>query len=274
LLLSQVPLVIPPSALAQFSKLSDVAADFAKKLQNEKPHMVAVADFTAPDGSPSNQGNYFASCVTSALTYHVKTLPVADHDAFQSALARHKLTSRDLDSPEGLSKLGVHVQVDFVITGSIDNGPGTYTIRVTVHRVPDASNMLEKTIVLKRTEFTDSLSQSFPPHMDYPVLKAETPTETLDRKYAPTCVYCPTPAYNDEARKQGIQGTIIFDVLISPEGKLVGAHPVKLLGYGLDEQAFNAIKGWRFKAAVGPDGKPVAVIVPIEVTFRLYRGLR
>jgi Gram-negative bacterial TonB protein C-terminal len=46
-------------------------------------------------------------------------------------------------------------------------------------------------------------------------------------------------------------------------------HPKKLLGYGLDEQAFNAIMGWRFKPGVDAEGKPMAVIVAIEVTFRL-----
>ena len=47
-------------------------------------------------------------------------------------------------------------------------------------------------------------------------------------------------------------------------------RPEKLAGHGLDEQAFNAIKQWRFAPATSTtDGKPVAIIVPVEVTFRL-----
>jgi protein TonB len=45
---------------------------------------------------------------------------------------------------------------------------------------------------------------------------------------------------------------------------------VKGPGLGLEEKAIEAVKGWKFKPAVGPSGKPVATIVPIEVTFRLY----
>jgi outer membrane biosynthesis protein TonB len=38
----------------------------------------------------------------------------------------------------------------------------------------------------------------------------------------------------------------------------------------LDEQAFYAIKKWKFRPAKNKDGTSVAVIVPVEVTFRLY----
>jgi TonB family protein len=38
----------------------------------------------------------------------------------------------------------------------------------------------------------------------------------------------------------------------------------------LDEQAFEAIKKWRFKPATGSDGTPTPAIVSVEVTFRLY----
>jgi TonB family protein len=43
-----------------------------------------------------------------------------------------------------------------------------------------------------------------------------------------------------------------------------------LLGYGLDEEAYNTIKKWKFKPATEKDGTPVAAVVPVEVTFRLY----
>jgi outer membrane biosynthesis protein TonB len=43
---------------------------------------------------------------------------------------------------------------------------------------------------------------------------------------------------------------------------------VKLLGYGLDEKAFEAIKSWKFRPAT-KDGSPVSVVVAIEVSFQL-----
>ena len=43
---------------------------------------------------------------------------------------------------------------------------------------------------------------------------------------------------------------------------------VRPLGLGLDEKAIEAIKKWRFRPGV-KNGKPVAVLVTIEVNFRL-----
>jgi periplasmic protein TonB len=86
----------------------------------------------------------------------------------------------------------------------------------------------------------------------------------------PVCLYCPIPQYSDEARKAKYQGTVVLQVTITTDGKAVNISVVKSPGLGLDEKAIEAVKTWRFKPAVGPSGKSVATIVPIEVTFRLY----
>jgi TonB family protein len=39
---------------------------------------------------------------------------------------------------------------------------------------------------------------------------------------------------------------------------------------GLAVKAIEAVRKWRFKPATDKEGKPVSVLVPIEVTFRLY----
>jgi protein TonB len=86
----------------------------------------------------------------------------------------------------------------------------------------------------------------------------------------PVCLYCPIPQYSDEARKAKYQGTVVLQVTITTDGRAVNISVVKGPGLGLEEKAIEAVKGWKFKPAVGPGGKPVATIVPIEVTFRLY----
>lgn len=85
----------------------------------------------------------------------------------------------------------------------------------------------------------------------------------------PECVYCPSPAYSDEAVKAKYQGVVLLRVVINPEGKAISAQIVKGLGLGLDEKALEAVRGWRFRPAYGPDRKAAAVSTLVEVTFRL-----
>jgi|SRR6266478_429299 len=86
----------------------------------------------------------------------------------------------------------------------------------------------------------------------------------------PVCIYCPTPQYSDEARKAKYQGTVVLQITVTLDGRAVNISVVKSPGLGLEEKAIEAVKTWKFKPAVGPSGKAVPVIVPIEVTFRLY----
>jgi periplasmic protein TonB len=86
----------------------------------------------------------------------------------------------------------------------------------------------------------------------------------------PVCLYCPIPQYSDEARKAKYQGTVVLQVTITPDGRAVNITVLKSPGLGLDEKAMEAVKTWKFKPAAGPNGRVVATIVPIEVTFRLY----
>jgi len=85
----------------------------------------------------------------------------------------------------------------------------------------------------------------------------------------PSCAYCPDPKYSEEARKAKYQGTVVLQAVITPDGRAIEIQVVKGPGLGLEEKAVEAVKQWRFKPAVGPGGKAVAVVVPIEVTFRL-----
>ena len=86
----------------------------------------------------------------------------------------------------------------------------------------------------------------------------------------PVCVYCPRAEYTEEARKARYQGTVLIEVTILPDGRVTDARVVRGLGMGLDEKALEAVRQYRFKPVIGPGGRPVAVDLTVEVTFRLF----
>ena len=85
----------------------------------------------------------------------------------------------------------------------------------------------------------------------------------------PACVYCPNPDYTDEARAAKFNGTVILQVVVTAEGRAENISVVRKAGYGLEQNAMETVRKWRFRPAKGPDGNPVPTTVPIEVTFRI-----
>ncbi len=87
---------------------------------------------------------------------------------------------------------------------------------------------------------------------------------------SPMCIYCPQPEYSDEARKAKYQGTVLLDVTVTADGRVIAPVVIKGPGLGLEEKALAQVKNWKMRPAVGPSGKPVNCRVQIEVTFHLY----
>jgi len=87
---------------------------------------------------------------------------------------------------------------------------------------------------------------------------------------SPMCIYCPQPEYSDEARKAKYQGTVLLDVTVTADGRVLNPQVLKGPGLGLEEKAMAQVKNWKMRPAVGPSGKPVNCRVQIEVTFHLY----
>jgi TonB family protein len=86
---------------------------------------------------------------------------------------------------------------------------------------------------------------------------------------APKPIYSPDPEYSEEARKAKYQGVCILWLVVGPDGRPREIKVLRSLGLGLDEKAIEAVKSWKFEPAL-KDGKPVAVQINVEVSFRLY----
>lgn len=84
------------------------------------------------------------------------------------------------------------------------------------------------------------------------------------------CLHCPEPPYTDEARKAKLQGNVTLRVLIGADGRAERVQLVKGLGLGLDEQALQAVRSWRFVPARDARRQPVPTWITIETRFQLF----
>ena len=78
------------------------------------------------------------------------------------------------------------------------------------------------------------------------------------------------PGYTAAAMKAKITGAVSLSVVIEADGTVGEVSVTKSLDtvHGMDHQAVEAAKQWRFKPGM-KDGKPVAVRVDITMTFTL-----
>jgi beta-N-acetylhexosaminidase len=86
----------------------------------------------------------------------------------------------------------------------------------------------------------------------------------------PSIVKQTRPAFSREAKQAGIAGTVVLECVVLPDGTVGDVRVIRSVDktYGLDDQAVKAAKQWRFRPGT-KDGKPVPVLVTLEMTFTL-----
>jgi TonB family protein len=78
----------------------------------------------------------------------------------------------------------------------------------------------------------------------------------------------PTPQYTEEARKLGLEGEVLVQVVFPATGPVQVVRVIKGLGHGLDEAAMHAAEQIRFKPAQ-QDGKPVDFPATVHIVFQI-----
>lgn len=74
--------------------------------------------------------------------------------------------------------------------------------------------------------------------------------------------------YTEEARRAGIQGEVLLEIVVRRDGTVGDVRVLRGLGDGLERRAIDAVRQWRFSPARRL-GSPVDVIVEVSVEFRL-----
>ena len=85
---------------------------------------------------------------------------------------------------------------------------------------------------------------------------------------APSIVYRVEPTYSEEARKAKYQGVVVLSAIVRKDGTIEILKVVRGLGLGLDENAIQALKQWKFRPGM-KNGVAVDVALNIEVNFSL-----
>ena len=86
---------------------------------------------------------------------------------------------------------------------------------------------------------------------------------------APVPIYAPDAEFSDEARRNRYQDICLISIIVDTHGNPQNPRVIQRLGMGLDEKALDAIRRYKFKPGT-KDGKPVPVLMTIEVDFHMF----
>jgi protein TonB len=76
------------------------------------------------------------------------------------------------------------------------------------------------------------------------------------------------PDYSDDARRRGITGDVILEIVVRRDGLVGDVKVLQGLSGGLNERAMQAVRQWRF-APARRQGTPVDVVVEVAVEFKI-----
>ena len=86
----------------------------------------------------------------------------------------------------------------------------------------------------------------------------------------PIPVRRPPPAYTAEAMRARLQGIVVLNCVVRPDGRCSDIRIMKSLDmvFGLDQQAIASAREWRFQPGTRM-GEPVSVLVTLEIGFTI-----
>ena len=86
---------------------------------------------------------------------------------------------------------------------------------------------------------------------------------------APQLIHSVEPEFTDDARKSNFQGDVSIKLIVDSLGNPQDVRLMSHLGMGLDQKAIEAVKQYKFRAAMYQD-HPVSVQIVIDVAFHLH----
>lgn len=276
--LLQSQLQLSPEQQAELHALASRVLKHADAAGCKKSCTILVANFTGETGTTSTLSMQLAEEVSAQLASQVGGgIQIASRRNLQHYLEKERIASKLLEDDNAARWLATENGATVVLVGYLKVGLSEATLLVQLLDTKDfaARNAAAKTrieeAVLHDIGNLGGLEPTEPFAESPKELAGEVP-ERLERPetgaVAPHCAQR-DPDYTDAARRVKFKGSVVLQAAFSKEGQVVAVQPLKGAPYGLNQSAERAVRQWKCQPAT-KDGQPVAILLPIESTFRIF----
>lgn len=229
---------------------------------------IAVANFIFTGKGVTPFGIQLADLLSAELSEN--DFQVVDRTKVQNLMRWEQLSPDSLQSVNVARWLEIELKADMIVSADLDRvDDKTVEFSARVLRVGEKTKGLSVKgklhIDLSRVDLSSSADLNGPPSPGK-TFKGES-LYAAGTGLMPSCFYMPNPPYTEEARQSHISGVILVEAIVGSDGRLSNMRIIRGLP-GLNEATLKTMATWRCKAPVH-EGKPVPVVTPFEVNFRL-----
>jgi TonB family protein len=281
---AQEPQNVLSLSAEQQSSISSFALSIQQEIRKEdcagNGCEILVVDFALLSGETCSTCALLADSLAKTLSELPGGPNVISRTTLSSFLNEERIPSKILNQPEALAWVAHQLHASRLVFGTIrteeelllarahllkDEGPGQkphvskeISVKIPLGNLADG---------LSARESYQSLPKREPSEAQLPnpfTAQGKGPGVAL-----PTCFYMPNPPYTDSARAAKLSGKILLEAIITTDGRVISPRIINGLPMGLNELCLKSLQTWRCKPAM-QNGVPVPVLIPFEVTFRLY----
>jgi TonB family protein len=264
--------------------VSALAQMIQKELLKEKCAgancQVLVVNLALPSGQTCSACVLLSDSLAKTLGELPDAPTVITRTSFSSFMDRERISYKFLKDREAMKWIGHQFHATDVVFGEVkpENDSLRLNTQVLQFKGKGDSTRTSKEINVEMPlgNLADGLSarESFEPlaKRDLSLVNARPLDASLTAQKntkLPACFSMPNPRYTQAARDAKFSGSLIVEGIVTRQGKVIEHRIVRGLPFGLNESSIETLSTWRCDPAV-QDGVPIAVLVPFEVTFRLY----
>lgn len=246
------------------SAITELASRLTVPFKHAHARKLVVLDLRGPNGQVHPVGKLLADQLSVAVREESPKIEVIDRWKLASEnRVAHGSTDPDAIFAEEADQAR-SVGADTYVAGNFarisENQIGV-SLSVVPLRHLEKTHELRAGIVPMSKELRDLSEEPIPG----PVLKDGIPVAGKGGISVPICTYCPAQLSRQESWAHGV---VRLDVVITSEGRPGKIEVVKSPSPELAAIAIRSVQDWRFKPAVGFDGKPITVVASFQLTFR------
>jgi TonB family protein len=266
-----------PARAQQSPELEALAARAAKAIQKSRGKSkeklaVVVADFSESSRPRNQLGVIFADEFSLALARSASDLDVVDRQFSHRVLQEILPPQPDLRDGDTALCFCQAAGASAVVTGVYKLVGDAVELRVRVWSAAGRKKILEAAAKIPAKQEILQLQAQPAPMAAPPDPYLESLPRAGKNSYGqPKCLDCPSPIFPDDAAANKRGGTVLLRVGVSAEGRPSRVVVIRGSDCIMNLAAVETVRGWSFVPAPGPDGKPAAVQVIVEVSFRILR---